>query len=393
MKKKVFLLADSSVNLKSVYETLKDHYEITWVYYHKNLKSELQALGCSNENLIFIGDKSISFFLKRLINKVFGKFINLKINYERPLLDNINLIDKKFTPDLWITDTGSILSKCKISCTKVTFKHGVSYKNYFLNENIFQYDYVFIPGEYHYKRILNQYPNKNIELKKKLLIAPSPKIYPFLIEKDRTQDFKSFFEKYNIDIKRKTVVLAPTFNAFNDNRFLPKNFGKESLALKKICEIITEDLNYNFIIKPHHYHHNKLSQKEFNFLNSLLNVKIFKPNKYYDSIESDKIFFLADIVITDISGVGPACCFLNKKMIYLDPDENFDRTKSDIEKELRPGFIWNNLDELKNILLSYNNDDNLYEKERIKFKNKIFKYQSLNDLSIIKNQIKKILSN
>ena len=114
MKKKVFLLADSSVNLKSVYETLKDHYEITWIYYHKNLKSELQALGCSNENLIFIGDKSISFFLKRLINKVFGKFINLKINYERPLLDNINLIDKKFTPDLWITDTGSILSKCKI---------------------------------------------------------------------------------------------------------------------------------------------------------------------------------------------------------------------------------------------------------------------------------------
>ena len=129
------------------------------------------------------------------------------------------------------------------------------------------------------------------------------------------------------------------------------------------------------------------------FLNSLLNVKIFKPNKNYDSIESDKIFFLADIVITDISGVGPACCFLNKKMIYLDPDENFDWTKSDIEKELRPGFIWNNLDELKNILLSYNNDDNLYEKERIKFKNKIFKYQSLNDLSIIKNQIKKILSN
>ena len=50
-------------------------------------------------------------------------------------------------------------------------------------------------------------------------------------------------------------------------------------------------------------------------------------------------------------------------MIYLDPDKNFDWTKSDIEKELRPGFIWNNLDELKNILLSYNNDDNLYEKK------------------------------
>ena len=74
MKKKVFLLADSSVNLKSVYETLKDYYEVTWVNYHKNLRFEISALGCSNENIIFIGDKSISFFLKDYLIKFLANF-------------------------------------------------------------------------------------------------------------------------------------------------------------------------------------------------------------------------------------------------------------------------------------------------------------------------------
>ena len=391
MKKKVFLLADSSVNLKSVYETLKDYYEVTWVHYHKNLRFEISALGCSNENIIFIGDKSISFFLKRLLNKIFSKFLNFKINSEQALLDQINLIDKRFAPDLWITDTGSILSKCRVLCPKATFKHSVTYKKYFLDENIFQYQYVFIPGEYHYNRIMNKYPNNNSELKKKLLITPSPKIYPFLIEKNKNSDFENFCEEYKIDKKKKTVVFAPTHDAFFQKRFFPKKFGNESIALKKICEIITEDLNYNFIIKPHHYHHDKLANKEFEFLHSLSKVKIFKTNKNYDSINSDKVFLFAGIVITDTSGVGPTCCFLDKKMIYLDPDKHFDWSNSDIEKKLRPGFILNDVDELKNILISYRNNGQLFEKERLNFKNKIFKYQSLNDLDIIKNQIDKIL--
>ena len=391
MKKKVFLLADSSVNLKSVYETLKDYYEITWVHYHKNLRSEVKALGCSNENIIFIRDKSISFFLKRLLNKIFSKFLNFKINSEQALLDQINLIDKRFTPDLWITDTGSILSKCRVLCPKATFKHSVTYKKYFLDENIFQYQYVFIPGEYHYDRIMSQYPSKKNELKKKLLISPSPKIYPFLVAKSNANDFGNFCEEFDIDKKKKTVVLATTYNSFFHRRFLPKKFGNESLALKKICEIITEDLDYNLIIKPHHYLHNKFANKEFDFLHSLSKVKIFKTNKNYDSINSDKVFLLADIVITDTSGVGPVCCFLDKKMIYLDPDKHFDWSYSDIEKELRPGFILNDVDELKNILISYRNNGQLFKKERLSFKNKIFKYQSLNDLDVIKKQIEKIL--
>ena len=106
-----------------------------------------------------------------------------------------------------------------------------------------------------------------------------------------------------------------------------------------------------------------------------------------------KNFFIADLVITDTSGVGPACCFLNKKMIYLNPDDHFDWGQSDIDKNLRPGLILDDINKLENILLSYENNSQLYEKERLSFKDKIFKYQSFNDLRIIKSQVDEILDN
>jgi hypothetical protein len=51
----------------------------------------------------------------------------------------------------------------------------------------------------------------------------------------------------------------------------------------------------------------------------------------------------------------------------------------------------NNINELKNILLSYKNDPTLYQKERFNFNEKIFKYKSLDDLNIIQDQIENIL--
>ena len=80
-------------------------------------------------------------------------------------------------------------------------------------------------------------------------------------------------------------------------------------------------------------------------------------------------------------------------MIYLNPDDHFDWSQSDIDKNLRPGLILEDINKLNNILLSYENNSKLYEKERLSFKDKIFKYQSLNDLRIIERQVKEILDN
>ena len=37
LKKKIFLLADSAVDLRFIYELLKKNYSVKWVFYNKNL--------------------------------------------------------------------------------------------------------------------------------------------------------------------------------------------------------------------------------------------------------------------------------------------------------------------------------------------------------------------
>ena len=391
MKKSIYFLADSSVDLRFVYDLLKKNYSVTWVYYNKSLKSELLNLEYCENDLILLNKNSLVLLLKKIFNKIFGKIFFFKINFKDEILKNIVLVDKRDKPDLWITDTGKLLAEIKLGSPKATFKHSVTYKKYFLAENIFQYDQVFIPGECHDNRIESYYPNRKNELKTKLLISPSTKIIPYLKLKNNLGYKDIFYEKLNLDKNKKTVVLAPTHNSFFEGRFLPKKFNEETLALEKICKIITEEFNYNFVIKLHHYHFNKLKEKKFIFLKKLANVCVFDSNKNYDGQNSEQVFCIADIVITDTSGVGPLCCFLDKMMIYLDPDEHFDWSSADIEKKLRPGFLMNNINELKNILFSYKNDPTLYKKERFNFNEKIFKYKSLEDLNVIHDQIKNIL--
>ena len=160
-KKKIFLLADSAVDLRFIHDQLNDIYDVRWVYYNKKLRRDLFELGYEKKKMILIN--SFGFFLK----KILSKFLKPNLfNLEKELINNIKTINKKLKPDLWITDTGNILSKVDIKTTKVTFKHSVSYKKYFLADNIFDYDYVFIPGEYHLNRIINFYKEKKKNWKK-----------------------------------------------------------------------------------------------------------------------------------------------------------------------------------------------------------------------------------
>ena len=186
--------------------------------------------------------------------------------------------------------------------------------------------------------------------------------------------------------------MATTYNSFADNRFLPKNFGDEIESLKKLCEIITLKNKFNFIIKLHHYHYNKLFSNKYKFLEKFKNVHIFKTNKNFDSLDSEEVFFNSDIVLTDTSGVGPLCCYLDKKMIYLNPDTPFDWNSSDIEKNMRPGFILNKIDEINYILNSYKDMPTKYAAERKKFAETIFKYTSEENLELIEKNITKLLN-
>ena len=386
MKKKIFFLAESVVDLRFIYNELNNHFDLKWVFYSKKLKKEFLCLGYRPEDLIYLRSN----FFTSLVKKILSFIISKKVDFQKEIQKNIVEIDKKFNPDMWITDTGNILSSIKLKSIKATFKHSIPYKKYFLAKNIFDYDYVFIPGNYHLNRIKKYYNKNHKELEKKLITTISPKILPYLILKNEINDKKKYYNKLNLNHKKKSVVLATTHNSFNYNRILPENFGPEFRALEEMCEIITKKFDYNFIIKPHHYHFKKFEDSEFSKLLKFDNVKIFKPKNEFDSLDSEMVLFNSDIIITDTSGVGTTCCFLDKKIIYLEPDtQNWE--DSDIEKDLRPGFILQHINDLSSSLRKYKDIPNLFSKERLEFRNKIFQFQSSEDLNKIAGVIDKIL--
>lgn len=390
-KKVILLLADSVVDLRFIYEILKKKHNVIWVFYHKKNINLAKGLGVPDKNIIFLNNKSILFLLKKVFQLPLVKLFGLKINHDDELLINIKNIDLEFKPDLWITDTGGILSRIKTKKMKATFKHSVPYKKFFLSNNIFDYDYVFIPGDYHFNRIMNFYNNKKEELRKKLIISPSPKIIPYIKLKNFFLSKSEFFKKYSLDSSRETVVLATTHNAFQNNRFLPNNFGCEAKALEEICQRISSN-NFNLIVKLHHYHHHKFLHEKFSFIKNFKNIHVFRPNENFDSLDSEEVFFHSDIVITDTSGVGPICCYLGKKMIFLEPDQPFDWHSSDIEEKMRPGFVIKNKGDIYEALAKYKTSPLLFDKDRKDFTSSIFKYYTEDSLSVIDKVFDKILN-
>ena len=85
---------------------------------------------------------------------------------------------------------------------------------------------------------------------------------------------------------------------------------------------------------------------------------IFQPGQNSNIFGSNNFLLNSDIVITDTSGVGPICTFLDKKIIFLEPDKPFDWSKSDINSQLRPGFVCKTYPRLINALKKYNTSDN-----------------------------------
>lgn len=361
--KKIFFLADSLVDLKYFYFILIKKFDVYWVVYNKYLYLELIKLGVKKKKIFFI--KRI--FIYNFIFKIFN-FLRKDVDHLY-VLKKIERIDIKYKPDLWITDTGNILSKIKVVNKKSTLKHSTPYKKFFLSENIFNYDYIFLPGKYHYNRILEFYKKKISALKKKLFIITSPKIIPYL---KNSKSKISFLKSKKLDPSKLTVLLATTHNAFKNNRFVPNNFGDQFVFLKNISELITKELNCNFIIKLHHYHYKYLRNLYRYNLYHNQNLYIFKPNANYDSVESVDVINSSDIIITDTSGVGPIGIFLDKKIIFLEPDKPFDWKSSDLKKNMRPGIIALSFTQLSDAILAYKKNINLFRKERSLFSKKVF---------------------
>ncbi len=135
---------------------------------------------------------------------------------------------------------------------------------------------------------------------------------------------------------------------------------------------IDKKINCNLIIKLHHYSHSFIKKKDFIKLGNETNCYIFSSGQHHDIVESNEVFMLSDIIITDLSGVTTTSIFLDKKIIFLNPEKKFDWTIADIEKKYRPGFICNSLEETIDSIKKYINNPDPFIEDRKKFVDKMF---------------------
>ena len=371
MKRDIIFLADSSVNLIELYNQLNIKFNIIWIVYYKSVYEILKNANIKNVYLTnlsfnFLEKKTFVIKIIKFLLNFFGiKFRNFKLH------NFLKELELKYSPALIITDTGDLLADYKTNIVKISLKHSVPYKKYYLHKNNLKYNYIYFPGSYHLERFKKFH---NFENDNKLIVTGNTKISYFLENKEF--DKKYFLKTLDLEENKINVTFAPSWDAHGKDflgkfRFLPKCFGDQTVALKVIADQL-KNINCNFIIKLHHYSYSYLKNKISKKIHNNQNCYIFNSGDHHDIDESNKIFLLSDIIITDVSGVASTSIFLGKKLIFLNPEKNFDWSAADIEKEYRPGFICNNSKEIIDSIKFYlNNKDPFIDKKK-KFIEKMF---------------------
>ena len=330
MKKKVFFLADSAVDLFELYNKLKREAEVIWIVYNQDVYNELKKKNVKNIILSNLGIKYLNnlYFLGKCIKFVLHV---CKINLpHKNLYNDLNELLESNQPSFIVTDTVNILSNFKTYIPKISLKHSVPFKKFFLDKENFNYDINFLPGQYHKKRITKFYNIKDKEILKKLKVVGNFKLSYFVKNKRKVKKVK-----YNLKPWR-TVLYAPTHDAFEKNklgkfRFAPVSFGDQFEFLENL-QIKLKLLKYNLIVKFHHYHNFYLKNPKIKELNKKENCYIFQGGINHDIFESNDVIKYSDIIITDTSGIGTTGAYLDKKLIFIQPRINFNWQEADIEK-------------------------------------------------------------
>ena len=375
--KKIVIVADSTADLLKLSLRLKNHFEIIWLTYHKEVYRELIKLKFKKIYLCNLTKKiNINFFLKDFIQKIFDKLSNiLGLRRIEGFLEKIEYIEKKENPFCFITDTFDLLKFYETKKLKLCFSHSVPYKKFFLDKTLLtKYDYLFLPGNYHLNRI-KKYHSLNDT--RNLKVLGTIKFSPIIKKNINKKKFiKKIGLKHNFN-----VLFAPSHDAHDvpsKVKFLPETYGNQIENLEKLI-IFLDKLKANLIIKLHHYHTSHLSNKIFQ---KYKNVYIFKSGNFFDVKESSDFISNSDVIITDTSGVGSTGIFLNKKMIFIEPtSKKWNWQDADIEENLRPGYVCYNFNDLKKSLNNYLNKKDIFKEKRKKFVKKVF-YKPHKDATI-----------
>ncbi len=362
----IIFFALSANMLLNLDKLLISKINIIWIVTNMSLYNELLSLGINKNRIKLISIKGGIKY--KFLNFFFGKKIALK----NKMQSNINKLNKEFKPIFYLTDTNTNLYNIDTRCPKATVLHALSYKMHFLNPINLKYDFIFLPSPYIKNRIKKCY-NRFKFAENQLEVIGDLKLSPFINNQSlNNNDKKALLQNYNLNENWTTVLYAPTWNAFENDKIFPDAFNGQFEKLEELANFLEEN-KMNLIIKFHYYMANFTKNIFIQKIKTKKNTSIFPTKKHFDKIEdgSDKVLLASDIVIGETSGILSTAIYLNKKMIFIEPKKNFNWDKSDIEKDLRPGYICNTFEDLKLSIIKYMKSDD-FSNERLNFTKKIF---------------------
>ena len=176
--KKIVIVADSTADILKLALRLENNFEIIWLTYHREVYLKLKKLNFKKIYLCNLTKKiETNFFFKKIVQKVFDKISNvLKLRRIEGFLEKIKLIDQKENPFCFLSDTFDLLKFYETKKLKLCFGHSVPYKKFFLDKSLLtKYNYLFLPGYYHFNRIkkyhsLNE--TKNLKVLGTIKLSP-----------------------------------------------------------------------------------------------------------------------------------------------------------------------------------------------------------------------------
>jgi tetratricopeptide (TPR) repeat protein len=199
----------------------------------------------------------------------------------------------------------------------VNIGHGTIAKGWFYSSNPISQrenccDLLCVPGDIHREKLSKQ-------LTKPIAVTGMPKLDRCF---DGSLDRVSLLRKWGLNPEQKTILLAPTFN--DEFSILP------FLRNVDLTKIFPQYIN--LIVKLHGVSDNGLKQQFYNFKNQ---------NKYVhivDNFDTDDLFFVADLLISDVSSVIYEFLSTGKPVMLFDSPHqqtyiNYDQT--DLEWQYR----------------------------------------------------------
>ncbi|MFH1581670.1 MAG: CDP-glycerol glycerophosphotransferase family protein [Pseudomonadota bacterium] len=254
-------------------------------------------------------------------------------------------------PDIVISNTTLVLAKYVPSnprTMKVQIFHSVPYKNYIIVPETLAYDLVLLPGKYHKNTLVERF---KVEERNKLKAVGWPRTDNFFNHRLSPKEKNDLMKKFDLDPALKTVLYAPTWDAFHEKGLFPRSFGPVAEAFDRFCRELKK-FNVNLVMKLHPYAHKLIEHSGLHEIADKYKVCLAykKPTRCLDRAVKD-FLFITDVLISDVSGIITDFMVLNRPIVYIEPDVDPEGNKinwceTDLPKEYRAGEIVNSMDGL-----------------------------------------------